>query len=308
MSAPGLQGLIGRARAALDVGRLDEAERAARGALAVDPAAEEGHALLARVHLQRGAHDEALRTAEAGIGATPDSEWLHRLRALALSAMGRGDEARAAADEAVRLAPDLAPAHYVRSVVLEAMKALPEARESAERAVELDPEDASYHAQLGDLCLARDPARAERHYRESLALDPERAATLNNLGVALNAQKRTRDAALAFRSAVILDPSLTVAKQNTHASVRKLAGGGTLFAVAIGVTQGARLLERIGRGASESLRWVALAVVLAGAAATWGIWFWRRTAGIRRLAETDPQLHAIYVRLEADRKAGRLRS
>ncbi len=308
MSEPGFEERIERARAALEVGRLDEAERGARGALAVDPAAEEGHALLARVHLSRGAHAEALRATEAGIGATPDSEWLHRLRALALSAMGRRDEALAAADEAVRLGPDLAPAHHVRSVVLEAMKDLPEARAAADRAVELDPEDARYHSQLGDLWLAGDPARAERHYRESLALDPSRASTLNNLGVALNAQKRTRDAALAFRSAVILDPTLTVAKQNTHASVRRLAGGGALFAVAMGVTQGARLLERIGRGASESMRWIALAVVLAGIAATWGIWFWRRTAGIRRLAETDPQLHAIYVRLEADRKAGRLRS
>lgn len=306
MTAPGLQDLVGRARAALEVGRLDEAERAARGALAVDPSAEDGHALLARVHLARGDHAETLRAAESGIGATPESEWLHRLRALALNAMGRRKEALAAADEAVRLQPDLAPAHFVRSIVLETLKRLPEAREAAGRALELDPEDPGYHAQLGDLWLRDDPPRAERHYRESLSLDPARAGTLNNLGVALNAQKRTRDAALAFRSAVILDPTLTVAKQNTHASIRRLAGGGTLFLVAIGVTQGARILERVGRGASEALRWVALSVVVAGIVATWGIWLWRRTAGVRRLAESDPQLHAIYVRLEADRKAGRL--
>lgn len=307
MSAPGFEELIGRARAALQVGRLDEAERAARDALAADPSAEDGHALLARVHLARGDHGEALRAAEGGVAATPESEWLQRLRALALNGMGRRNEALAAADEAVRLQPDVAPGHFVRSVILETLKKLPEAREAAERAVELDPEDAGHHAQLGDLWLKQDPARAERHYRESLALDPARADTLNNLGVALNAQKRTRDAALAFRSAVMLDPTLTVAKQNTHSTIRRMTGGGALFVVAVVVTQGARVVERFGRGTSETVRWVALSVVLAGVAATWGIWWWRRTAGIRRLADSDPQLHAIYARLEADRKAGRLR-
>lgn len=309
MNGPGYEELLSRARAALEVGRSEEAERCARGALAADPGAVEAHALLARALLAAGRWDDGVAAAEAGLAVAPEEEWLHRLRALLLRAAGRHEDALASADEAARLAPDLSEAHLVRSYVLESLKRIPAAREAAERAVALSPDDAGAHAQLGDLWLEKDPARAERSYREALSLDPERAMTLNNLGVALGKQERKREAALAFRSAVMLDPTLTVAKQNAHGSVRRLASGGTLLVAVIGVTQGAKLFGRLARhtASSPALQYGLLAAALVGLAATWGIWWWRRTVGMRRLAETEPLLHGIYERLEADRKAGRLK-
>src|SRR5512145_385734 len=105
---------------------------------------------------------------------------------------GRAEEALTAADEAVGVAPDDARAHYVRSLVLEQLVRIPPAREAAERAAALDPEQPAFHEQLGDLWLDDDPARAERHYRESVRTDSwgrrgaARARVLNNLGVALS--------------------------------------------------------------------------------------------------------------------------
>jgi tetratricopeptide (TPR) repeat protein len=305
MTTPGLEELLGRAEAALEVGRAEEAERAARGALGADPSSEAAHGLLARALLQQGRHEEALRAAEEGLAVAPDSEWLHRLRAVQLQALGQLPEALAATDEAVRLAPDLAQVHHARSLVLEAMKKVPEARAAAERAIELDPERAGSHAQLGDLWLDADPARAERHYRESLTLDPESPRALNNLGYALSKLKRHREAALAFRSAVLLDPSMEIAKKNARSAISRATGGWALLAGAIAVTQGAKWLNRLTRHSADWgwLRGWAVGIGVAGLAATLGTWAWRRTAGLRRLAATEPLLYGIHQRLEADRRS-----
>ena len=303
MSEPGLQTLLGRADAALTLGRAEEAERAARGALAIEPANPTGHALLTRALLLQAKAEEALRAAEAGVGACPDSEWLHRLRALSLRKLGKNREALAAADEAVRIAPDVPETHHARSLVLEALKRKAEAREASERAISLAPHEAPYHAQLGDLWVDTDAAVAEGHYRESLRLDPSSAAVLNNLGVALLRQKQTREAALAFRSAVLLDPTLEVAKQNTHASARRLLGGGAALSMFFVITNAARLVSHVDGDLRPAGAGLALLLIVVGGT----IWFVRKHLRMKRLAEEEPQLHAIYVTLEAERKAGRLK-
>jgi tetratricopeptide (TPR) repeat protein len=222
---------------------------------------------------------------------------------------GRAGEALAAADEAVALAPGDARAHYVRSLVLEQLKRLPLAREAAERAAALDPEPPAFHEQLGDLWLDDEPARAERHYRESIRRDswdqrgPRRARVLNNLGVALTAQKRGREATLAFKAAHLLDPAMKEAKQNARASIQNLVRGAALL---VGVNVLLRFVKTGKHAASfEALRpykpWLvgATAVLLL---ASWGVWLWRRSAGMAQLATDEPELYALYRRLEAERK------
>lgn len=106
---------------------------------------------------------------------------------------------------------------------------------------------------------------------------------------------------------MLLDPTLEAAKGNAELAVGKMVGGGALLAAAVGLTQGARLVEHLGR--HTAIRWWALGAVLAAVAASWGIWLWRRTVGLRRLAASEPQLHGIYVALARDpaRRGGRLR-
>jgi hypothetical protein len=85
--------------------------------------------------------------------------------------------------------------------------------------------------------------------------------------------------------------------------VRRVVGGGALFVAALVVLQGARIVRRSGKAIEP---W-AIGVGVAAMATALGVWLWRRTVGMKRLAAREPQLRAIYVALEADRKAGRLK-
>jgi len=248
-------------------------------------------------------------------GAEQDGEAEGAAEALvdeSLEAFQRSDPAHAlrAADDALELAPELARAHHARSLALEGLKRIPEAREAAATSASLDPSNPGIHAQLGDLWLEEDPARAELHFREGVRRDSwdrparARARLLNNLGVALDAQGKRREAALAFRSAHFLDPTMKEARQNTRAAIRGLAGGAALVV-------GLNVLLQIAKGGKHAARlqplkpyagWMVGATVLL-LAASWGVWLWRRTAGMARLAGEEPELYALYRRLEAERKA-----
>jgi len=229
----------------------------------------------------------------------------------AVEALQRGDPEHAlrAADDAVEIDGELARAHHVRSLALEQLKRLPEAREAAEASAALDPENPAIHEQLGDLWLDDAAARAEGHYRESLRRDswdqrgPRRARVLNNLGVALNAQGKRREAALAFKAAHLLDPSLVEARQNARSSIQNLVRGAALLV-------GLQILFRAAKTGKHATRLEALApyrnwaLAATGALllAALGVWLWRRTAGMARLATEEPELYALYSRLEEERK------
>jgi len=223
---------------------------------------------------------------------------------------GRLEDALSGIDAAISLDAGLSRAHHARSLVLERLGRVPAARDAAEAAISLDPGSPAIREQLGDLWLDADPVRAEAAYREAIRLDSwdqrgaRRAVALNNLGVALSRQKKRREAALAFKAALLIDPTLTEAKKNARASIMNLARGAALL-VAIDVLLRA---AKGGRHATklEALRPYEGAAVAATAAllvAGVAVWAWRRTAGMARLATEEPELHALWRRLEAERKA-----
>ena len=264
-----------RAEAALQVSRWDEAAREAALMIAADAEDSTGYAMLSRAHLGKEEYDEALKLAEAGLIHDPDREWLHRLRCHALRLSGRLAEALEAADACVRLLPGAAESHAVRGKVLAGLKRRKEAEAAYETALELDPDDADLHRDFGDLFLQSDPAKAEACYRRSLAIDASDAVTLNNLGAALNRQKRPDEAALAFKSAILADPTLKVAKQNAHSTISSrlgaVAGAGAVFYLLSMVPR--TLLHgpiRELEGAS-----LAIAVVVVVALMVGGFWAWR---------------------------------
>ncbi|HVO30670.1 MAG TPA: tetratricopeptide repeat protein, partial [bacterium] len=213
----------------------------------------------------------------------------------------------AAAEEAIRLAPVQGYAHYTRALALARLKRIPEARASCERAVSLDPNNADFRRDLGDLYLDGEPKTAETHYRASLALDASDAYALNNLGVSLKRQGRAKEAVLAFKSAMLLDPTLGAAKRNTHSTTQELLRTGSGIGVAVVMVNVARLVAGGASASAPALSWmlVALATVFALAAAILGI---RALARRKKnaLARLDPQLYDIFQRLDADKKAGRL--
>lgn len=290
--------LLERGEAAIATGRLDEAERAARELIAAVPGSEAGHALLSHACLLGRRFDEALDAATQGLASSPASEPLLRARAAALVDAGRPGEALAAADEALRVAPGDAGAHYLRSLALGRLRRLEEGRAAAALAVQLDPANPAHHTHLGDLWLGADAARAESHYRDALALDPERPWPLNNLGVALLRQGKRADAALAFRTALLVDPAFSQAKLNafrTAVAVRRggpwgIAAVGALWLVAVALVVDGFASGRVwelGGGFAVLVLQVAVAAALS-------------RAGERRLAALDPALLALHARITAD--------
>ena len=294
-----------RASASLDLRRYADALKFAKEAIAHAPREWRGHALLSRSFLGLNDNGSALRAAEGGLGLSPDNEWLHRLRSIALVGLRRYPEALSAADEAAKLAPELGLAHYTRSRALEKLGRMDDARAAARRAVELDASDCMLRRNLGDLFLDREPKVAEGHYREALKLDARDALTLNNLGVALNKQGRRKEAAVAFKSAVIADPGLRVARVNTHETISGMMTKGGLPLV--GLIIGANVVRILARaGVTTFAIGIGLAIgVFFAALVVAGIWA-SRSKTKRELETADPQLMEIFEKLDRDKKAGRL--
>jgi len=292
-----------RARAALDLGRFEEAAAHAARAIGAEPGLVDGYGLLGQAEIGLTRPESALATAERGVAVAPDSEWLHRIRSIALRQLKRNKKALAAAREAVRLAPDIPQGHYVLAQALSACKRRKEAVAEAERTLELDPTNATYLTLLGDLHLKKDAKRAERYYRESLSHDPRSASTLNNLGVALLRQRRKVEAAEAFKAAVVADPSMKVARKNAHSTLDAMLRGGGVLGLVIA-------LQAIVRGVSvrrDPRDLWAGAVVAAVTLAAWFAYRRFRSSRYRKqLERADPQLLSVYEKLRADKKTGRL--
>ena len=298
--------LLERSEALLALRRWPDAQRLAQEALSADPGSEKGHALLSRALVEQGDYDEALAAAEAGLSANPSSEWLHRLRSLALFWARRYDAALLAADEAIRLLPTLGAGHSLRAMALKGLGRASAARSAAERAVALSPDSAEFRAGLGDTWLDEDPATAERYYRESLAIDPEQPLVLNNLGVALLRQKRRVESALAFKSAVLLDPHRPLPKRNVLVAANPMLIAPRILFVGAGVAFVAALVliafteTRFGNHvAGWGGVWLCIAIEI-------GLLRLAKRLGRKRLAAIDPQLAAIHRKIEADLRAGRI--
>jgi hypothetical protein len=137
--------------------------------------------------------------------------------------------------------------------------------------------------------------------------------TLNNLGCALKAQGKSHEAAMAFKAALLLDPTLEEAKSNTHATLRTLIGR----AGPVGLFVGAGALLKLGAlTLAKAPILLAMVALHLRSAALWG---WLAIAAVtlvavalarqrwnrRRLERADPQILRIYEQLDADKKAGR---
>jgi protein O-GlcNAc transferase len=296
-----------RARAAIQLGRHEEGVREAGLAVAADPENPDGYFLLGLALRALGRHDEALRAVESGTAKAPQWHDLFVLKSDILRDKGLPLDAMAAAQEAVRLEPEDADCHTAVAMSAAKLGNRTDAIFALRRALALDPDNADLHRLLGDQHLElSDYDQAIIQYHKSLGIVPNDAYSLNNLGCALQAKGRMEEAALAYKSAVLLDPTMREAKQNTHDSVK-------------GIARGASVLGALGLIAVKfKLWWILIlgrrvllypafwigAGVLVGGAVAFGVIRGRRR--LKRLGEKDPQLLAIYERLKADRKSGRI--
>ena len=194
------------------VGRLEEAERIARSALAENPGEPALLDALSAVLLNAGRNAEGLAVAEAAVAARPDGERGHRLRALHLSLLGRHEEAVQAGYVCVTLLPAEPAAHTCYARTLQAAGRLRDALRVAQEVVRLAPNAADSHLLLADVASdLRDPtsrALARTAYQETLRLDPTNAAARHDLAVLDARQHHPARALAGLVDAGRLDPSL----------------------------------------------------------------------------------------------------
>ncbi|MBN9113347.1 MAG: tetratricopeptide repeat protein [Pseudonocardia sp.] len=235
MSAPGADALAdARVRVAhlRQVRRLDDAERAARDALASWPTDAGLLCELAAVLLAEERYAEALPAADAAVAADPEDERGHRLRGLLLSMLDRHAEALSAAWTAVSIAPHEPVAGIAYTRVLQRAGRLHDAARAAGRVVTLAPSSPDAHFLLADVAGdLGDVATARRAYEETLRLDPEHAAARHDLAV-LDARARRPGRALrGLIDAGRLAPAMTQVRSTVVAVLWQLSGRMRLWLV-----------------------------------------------------------------------------
>jgi tetratricopeptide (TPR) repeat protein len=164
--------------------RFEDAERAAREALAASPNDPGLLLALAAVLHESGRFVDGLAAAEAAAAAAPEFDRPHVVRAALLSGLGRHEEAVEAAYRALTLAPEETPGATMYAQVLKQAGRLPEAAQAARRVVALDPNSPAAHFLLADVTSdLGDRETARRAYEEVLRLDPQHAEARHDLAV-----------------------------------------------------------------------------------------------------------------------------
>lgn len=197
-----------RAQLLLEQNRYDLAEEELRKAIAEEPDAAIGHALLSICLGHRERYDEAVEEARAGIHADPDLPFAHYALANIFVQRRRYDEASTAGEEALRLDPENPDFHALMAGIRMQQRRWPDALAAAEAGLAFDAEHvgcnnlrASALVKLG----RREEAGAT--LESALARDPENAWTHANQGWALLHQGEPKKAMLHFREALRLEPN-----------------------------------------------------------------------------------------------------
>lgn len=214
-----------QARVYADLKRFEEALRVLAQVLASEPANADAHRLRSFCLYSLGRPGESAAAAGEALAQEPESEWALRLRAISLTSMAEAakgprrkklaQDALSAANDAVRVAPSshlgyvvLADAHLARGDTRAADGAV-------HKAIELAPAEAQCWVTRSRVALiAQDYSAAANAARHALQLEPDNFAAHNNLGAALDGQKRKREAAASFAMAARLRPTEGVVQDN----------------------------------------------------------------------------------------------
>jgi tetratricopeptide (TPR) repeat protein len=200
---------LSRSRHLIHLSRYDEALEALVPALG-DPATEaEAWCLRTQALLGRRDLRSALESVRKAISIDPNNEWPHRLHALTLQRSGNHTDALAAAKEATRLAPDQVESLHVLAICqANARFQKDEAEKTARLLVGKHPHSALAHRTMGTIAAMRDNwTTAERHFRESLRLQPDDADAAAALAEALHRQGKREEAGQALLAAARSDPT-----------------------------------------------------------------------------------------------------
>lgn len=172
----------------LHIGRVSDAERYFKHAIALDPGFAPAYSSLGLLSVHQRRYAEAKKYFEKAT-ATPQSYMVHYLYAYVLSREGVSptgriteysrENAAVMRDQllrSIRLAPEYAPSHYLLALVdLVTNERLDEAVEMAQRARQLARSKPSYSLLLARIYLRRSDAAAARQILEPLTRDSDQS-------------------------------------------------------------------------------------------------------------------------------------
>jgi Flp pilus assembly protein TadD len=202
-----IEGLLLRAQALHEVGRLKESLALLHRVAALWPESNDVNVDIAEIYVDLGDCPQALVYTSKALRLEPEDGEAFRIRARALLRQNNLSDALDAARLAVRYQPDSPAPYATLSESLLRQGKHREAEEIAIRLLELFPGELSGHMMMG--CVAgaqRRWAEAESHSRAVLQIDPTNWMGLNNLGVSLSAQGKKDEALEVFLQLAKLRP------------------------------------------------------------------------------------------------------
>ncbi len=199
-----------------EANRLDDAEKAYREAVRLDPNNLRALGGLALLLGGKGSFSEAEKLCKKVFDINPDITTIWELYGLLLSSdINRYEEAEKAYRKAIEIDPNRVSTWEALGYLYTIHFNRPEEAEKAYRkAIEIDPDKASTWEVLGYLYTRylNRPEEAEKAYRKAVEIDPDNAYNWGNLGSLLYVGlKKYNESEKALRKAIDLDPNLVIA-------------------------------------------------------------------------------------------------
>lgn len=196
-------------------GRLQEAIKAYRQILAVDPGSVQARTYCGAALLDRQRANEAAQLLQTAVSMDPKN-----VDALCYLGNAQHETGRLAAAEksyrrALAIRPDFARAHNNLGVLLEKLGREGDAAASFRQAVEFEPRYARAYNGLSQALLKLDEAdEAIAAARRAIEIDPQYAEASNSYGAALSKAGRIDEAIAAYQRALSLHPGFIFALNN----------------------------------------------------------------------------------------------
>ena len=170
--SPAASRLLAEASRALGSGRIEDAERALTGVLALAPDHGEAHRMLGIACMMRGEPAKAVEHLRHALTLAPDNAVLHTNLGTALYECGETDAALAALQRACELAPKTATPWYNFGKALKLQFHAEQALQVLQLALRIDPAHTLARISLADTqAVLGDIASAVANYREVLRRD-----------------------------------------------------------------------------------------------------------------------------------------
>jgi tetratricopeptide (TPR) repeat protein len=229
-----------------DAKRPEESLEAANAAAAVDPGHAYAHRRRVYSLIRLGRHDEAVDAARTSMSLDPENRHAVTAYAHALDCAGRVEEAEQAARRVVELAPDSDESHFLLGGIARRLGRKYPAHCAFAEALRCNPENATARQRMAEIDLEMGrPIRALAGFVEAGRMDPEKHDVLNSVGnVVWKLNWRIQGVICLATIAVLFWSGMMAVGPGAPGISPRVCATIALFAGAVAVWRAARVLPR----------------------------------------------------------------